>query len=130
MACGSNIMVVILVIVLVVMVIQLFQTVYPENFGSGYVNRGGLPEYARLGGNYNARLFSPCMSKSCSGGEYAFSNDPYEMAWCQTAFPGVASTSRYGLLGRPMTFDYSNLTNNSWLENSCNSPQRTSLCTL
>ena len=101
--------------------------------------------YATLGGTYNSPLFNPTVSKRCAGGPYTYTSSPYLQAVCA----GVSNSDLAqvacgkGFNGRPVKFDYSNLSQQNWgvpnfssLNNGawnnalCNTPNQSSLCVL
>ena len=89
--------------------------------------------FRTLSTQYSNPLFSPCVSKRCAGGPYMFSSDPYMQAMCASMDPGCLSCkecTRAGYNGKPVQFEYSQLSNGCWGNSMCNTKPSSSLCVL
>lgn len=89
--------------------------------------------YRTLATQYSNPLFSPCVSKRCAGGPYMFSSDPYMQAMCGSMDNECLSCkecTRAGYNGKPVQFEYSQLSNGCWGNSMCNTKPTSSLCVL
>lgn len=120
-------MLTIIIVVIAIALVIWWWTV--EGYASSYTEGG----YYRLGDAYGGTpLFSPCLAKRCAGGPYMYTNNPYLQALCQgTTNAKLAQCAcGKGFKGKPIKFDYSNLSNGAWTNALCNTPDATSLCVL
>lgn len=116
-----------LIIVSTVIVIAILWTSCKEGYGGMW----GAGSYKTLATQYNNPLFTPCISKRCSGGPYTYTNNPYLQAACQ----GVdcmqcRQCMRNGYYGKPAHFRYSSLSDDCWGNALCNTTTPSSLCIL
>jgi hypothetical protein len=124
------------VVIFAVVVISVLTLIWGFQGVDGYTDLSS--HYARLGDGYNSQLFSPCVSKRCSGGPYMYTDNPYLQSVCATESSAqCASCGRGFKHGPPVKFEYSNLSNGAWdnvlcnkSTGSCGLPHTTSLCVL
>ena len=122
-----------LLVIIIGVIVWQNKEEYNGAYGGAYGGAYNSGNYRTLATQYDNPLFSPCISKRCSGGPYMFTNNPYMQSACASMDPGCLACKECmapGYSGKVVNFEYSQLSDGCWGNTRCNTTTPTSLCVL
>lgn len=98
-----------------------------ENYYNQYPS-----SYSTLSCQYKHPLFTPCIAKRCALGPYMYSGDPTLERECQNVsnYDMAQVACGKAFKGRPVHFEYTAISDDSWRNKLCNTATEHSLCVL